>query len=313
MKCRFATLLALSAIAHAQRSLGQGEIGGGIGDSAPACEARASVDADRLWGLHTNRDVEFARACSQLALAEGLLGRDSSQAALVVRELSETFERSDELRWLSGRVALARGLAVEAFATLNPAGCSWPQQPRVLRDLAVVAAALRQDAIAREAYWRLLQLGPDEERTRIALRLEMAAVLSRESGTGVARANRILADITDSEVDPDSCIWVWGMRGLLNRMDPKHAPPTEASCSNALRWSILLRSSEDVASVFGDIAPAGAWLRLPRSERLCIAAIGLGTSQKAQRIRLWNAVESTASPMLQTLKRMELSRLSGGK
>jgi hypothetical protein len=248
--------------------------------------------------------------CHQLALAEGLLRYDPSLAATLVANVAGPLQQTRELRWLKGRIALAAGQASVAFAALRPDVDGWPMQRYVIWDLAVAATIVQQDSVATEAYRRLIQMVPGDERTLIAVHLEQAALESRLGGEGLATARTILSQIAWTDTDPDSCPWVSVMLALLDRLEQTPRSSARFPCSRPSSWSRLLDSSEGSAAAFAEVPRADGWLRLARNERLALLALGLVDRQDRLRRRLWTAVEARENTPLFELRRHELSLLT---
>lgn len=247
--------------------------------------------------------------CSKLARAMGLLGPNPAAAGSVLDSVEGPLLQSRQWRWAKGRVALAQGEVRVAWSTLRPDADGWTLEPYTLWDLAVTAAAIGEQSVAREAYRRLMQSELSGERLRLAIRLEAAAVESRIFAEGITSARNSLAHIQVTDTDPDTCPWVSGMQVLLGRLQGDSAPGPRLPCSREAHWSRFLRSSEGMASLFAEVPRVNSWLRLPRNESLALVALSLGSGSAALRRRLWAAVDVPAQSALASLRQEELRRI----
>ncbi len=247
--------------------------------------------------------------CGAVARAMGLLGRDAAHAQSLLDGVDVALQQTPELRWLKGRAALALGQAQAAFVALRPDSELWPQEPYTLWDLAIAAATVGEESVARQAYRRLIQSELMGERVRIAMLLELAALESRRGAEGVSEAAIVMAQIAWTETDPDTCPWVSVMQRYLEQLQPTRPASWRSRCSSETTWSRLLQSNDGSAAAFAAVPRSDSWLRLPRNERLSLAALGLGSSSPTLRQRLWGAVEAPQGSALSALQRRELSRL----
>jgi hypothetical protein len=250
------------------------------------------------------------QACHRFAHAEGFLLRDVARAVDVLGEVPEPLQQTPELRWMKGRIALAQGQAKDAFAALRPDLDGWPRDYYAIWDLAVASAIVDEEFVAREAYRRLLQDEPVDERARLAMRMEFAAVESRRGTEGVLTARTIMSGVVLADTDPDTCPWVSAMVVFLERLPPQTERSARFPCSLESRWTRLVGSSEGSALVFAEVARADSWLRLARNERVSMVALALGDTYGALRRRLWSMVDVRPQAPLSDLKSLECARLS---
>lgn len=272
-----------------------------------SCEAPMLVARARL--LFAGTAVTRPSDCSVLASAAGNSVRDPELAQRQLDAIDGPLRQSRELRWLSGRVALARGRAQAAFTALRPDIDGWPQETYTLWDLAVAATLVQQDTVAREAYQRLAQSAVMGGRARIAMRIELAVLESRRGEEGMDEARSLVALIDWSDTDPDTCPWVATTRVYLDQLQPSRQQIRGPTCSRQSTWARWLGSSDGARAVFAAVPRSNDWLRLPPNERLSLAALGLGDTSPALRRRLWSAVDASSGSALEALKRRELAKV----
>jgi tetratricopeptide (TPR) repeat protein len=111
-------------------------------------------------------------------------------------DLAETLMQLAELDWKAGRPDRARDWWAQAAPLLAQAVAQRPDDPRTLKDLVVIRAALGQAAAAATALARLLELTPESHRPAIVMdlaRLDQKAGRRDEARRWWSQAEPILA------------------------------------------------------------------------------------------------------------------------
>lgn len=281
-------------------------VAGGLPLEPRAC--LSGLCSDRVQPFCSTHRLAWDRGCSSLAHAIGWLRRDLERSQRALLDVPEYLQQTREAQWLLGQIWLRRGDAIQAFSLLRPDHNGWSESPYVVWDLAVAAAIVGANEVAQDAYQRALRSEIRDERAHLAMRVELAALRTRDASLGAAA--QVLEAITVSDTDPDTCIWGSAMAILIRKLDGIDERGLAWPCSGERRWLRYLESSEGQATVYAEVPPPSSWLRIPRNERIALVASGLGNSRRDLRGRLWSAIRAPRASLLFELKNRELNRLS---
>lgn len=245
------------------------------------------------------------------ARARSLLSRRTDQSKRLLEDVSKIAGRSDEVRWLEGRIALREGHLQDAFDALLPVQSIWPSDPLTLWELAIVSSSLSKDAIALEAYERLLQLGRLEPRERVAVQLELAVVSSRGSREKRETARWLVERLPSTILDPDSEPWVHAVIHYLNVLDGR----VDAVLDGKSRKYLLFyaRSQKGTRESYGLRVSPERWLHLPANEQFAVLALAIASADATLAARFWASMDVTETSTLGRLRhQFQAAQFKGG-
>jgi hypothetical protein len=216
-----------------------------------------------------------------------------------------------EFRWLEGRIALREGKLQEAFERLAPVDNDWSTDPYTLWDFAIVATFLNKDSSAILAYERLLQTNRLNEVEGVAVRLELAMVLSRGTGEQRETARWLVGQFDDRKLDPDRRTWVNAVRVFIDSLEGRSKvrlnPETQKYFTKYLRDANLARAT------YGHHVATEGWLHLPPQELYATVAMAIGCRDLARSRAFWSLADaSEQSPLGQLRKRVQAAQCNGG-
>jgi tetratricopeptide (TPR) repeat protein len=256
----------------------------------------------------TQRD---ATGREPLALARSHLLRRIDQSKKILHECQRELGDLPDFRWLEGRIALREGRLEEAFERLAPIDNDWSTDPYTLWDFAIVATVLNQDAVAISAYERLLQTNRLNEVEGVAVRLELAMVLSRGTVEQRETARWLVGQFDDRRLDPDRRPWVNALRvfidALEGRSNVRLNPETQKY------FTKYLRDAYGARATYGQLVATEGWLHLPSKELYAIVAIAIGCRDLARSRTFWSLVDASEQlPLGQLRKRVQAAQCKGG-
>jgi hypothetical protein len=253
-----------------------------IGDSGQRCMPEVRRFANAPHGVFVFGAQHSEPDCEKLMLAQSLLSRRIDQTKLLLSQTEEVLGQFGEYQRLLGRVAYRMSDVSEALGLLAPKGVIYRGDLGTLWETAIVAAEAQKNELAKEAYLALLEGAELEPREQLAIRLELAVVLSRGSQQDYAMLLQLLDDCDKTCTMPDNAPWVqavtqftfilmapMGMQGA-SRVAP---PPLETKHARYLRRAVT--SERGVGLLSGPIALEKSWLHLSRNERRAVLALAV--------------------------------------
>jgi hypothetical protein len=247
----------------------------------------------------------------KLALVRSLLSRRIDQSKKILLECKGELGNLPEFRWLEGRIALREGRLQEAFERLVPADDVWSTDPYTLWDFAIVATFLNKDSSAILAYERLLQTNRLNEIESVAVRLELAIVLSRGTIEQRETAHWLVGHFDSRKLDPDRRPWVNAVRSFIDSLDGRSSLRLDPETQKY--FAKHLRDANGSRRTYGQPVATEGWLHLPSNELYSTVAIAIGCRNLARTRAFWSLLDvSEFSRLGQLRKRAQAAQCSGG-